>query len=245
MDDKTYLKNELNARISFTYTHSQTTMSFVITIWSVLIALVSLFIENITINYKVVLLVAPFIVLITLFYIFFASQKYRENLDQIIKVSTYCLCFYNSQDVLDEKVDSWELVTMNMKNDKEYDIRRKKEVLPKMNGEYTFFAVASCIINTILLIVSIVVISKHNDVIYALWTGIEYLMIMIVSICLVEGVYYNTTLKNFHKEHINMFLIWLQYLIDYKYATKEELLNKYSKLNKTLKNGIKSLKDNK
>lgn len=220
-------------------------MSFVITIWSVLIALVSLFIENITIYYKVVLLVAPSIVLITLFYIFFASQKYRENLDQIIKISTYCLCIYNSQDVLNINVDSWELVTMNIKNDKKYDIRRKKEVLPSMNGEYIFFAAVSCLINTILLIVSIVVISKHNDVIYTLFSGIIYLMIMIVSICLVEGVYYNTTLKNYHKEHINMFLNWLQYLIDYKYATKDDLLKKYSKLNKTLRDGIKSLKENK
>ena len=238
MKEHEYLRNELNSRIMLTYTHSHTTMTFVITVWSVLITFVCSFFLN---YYKTIYIFAPFIILVTLCYIFFASQKYRENLDQIIKISSYYACFYNYVGAPNETCDAWELITMDMKDDKEYALNPQRKVLPRMNGEYTFFATFALLINLVLLIVFIVFHLDEVSMSYVVIYAIEQLLIDSISIFLIIKISNNTTLKHYHEEHMHMFAIWLKYAIGHGYITKEDVENKYNNLNEELWDKIRSI----
>ncbi len=66
MKEQAYLRSELNSRIILTYTHSHTTMTFVITIWSILITLISFFYTNFADHYEIISIIAPLLVLITM-----------------------------------------------------------------------------------------------------------------------------------------------------------------------------------
>lgn len=241
MKENAYLRNELNSRIMLTYTHSHTTMTFVITVWSILITLISFFYTNFADHYEIISIIAPLIVLITLCYVFFASQKYRENLVQIIKISSYYACFYNFIGLPSEDCNAWELITMDMQNNKEYAPNTKEEVLPRMNGEYTFFAILACTINLALFVVSVVFYFKIVSAAYIIFYCVEYFFITLISIFLVIKISNNTSLKNYHEEHANMFVAWLKYAIKHKYITKGEVLQKYSTMNDMLKQKINNI----
>ena len=241
MKEQAYLRSELNSRIMLTYTHSHTTMTFVITVWSVLITLISFLYTNFADHYEIISIVAPLIVLITLCYIFFASQKYKENLHQIIKISSYYACFYNFIGLPSDDCNAWELITMDMQENKEYAPNKKEEVLPRMNGEYTFFAILACVINLALFVVSVVFYFETVSVTYIIFYCIEYFFIALISIFLVIKISNNTSLKHYHEEHANMFVAWLKYAITHKYITKEEVEEKYSGLNNILLEKIRCI----
>ena len=174
-------------------------------------------------------------------YIFFASQKYRENLLQITKISSYYACFYNFIGLPSEDCNAWELITMDMQNNKEYAPNTKEEVLPRMNGEYTFFAILACAINLALFVVSVVFYFETVSVGYIIFHCIEYLFIALISTFLVIKISNNTSLKNYHEEHANMFVAWLKYAIAHNYITKEKVKEKYLNLNDMLSNKIKNI----
>ena len=241
MKEQAYLRSELNSRIMITYSHSHTTMTFVITVWSILITLISFFYTNFSDHYEIISIIAPLIILITLFYIFFASQKYKENLTQIIKISSYYSCFYNFIGLPSDDCNAWELITMDMQDNKEYAPNTKEGVLPRMNGEYTFFDVLACAINLALFVVSLVFYFESVSAGYIVFYCIECLFIALISTFLVIKISNNTSLKNYHEEHANMFANWLKYAIRHKYITKKEVLQKYSILNDRIKQKINNI----
>ena len=241
MKEQDYLRNELNSRIMLTYSHSHTTMTFVISVWSILITLISVIFKTFPTHYIEISFIAPIIIFITLAYMFFASCKYKENAIQIAKISTYFACFYNFLGLPCDDNNAWELATMDMECNDKYFGKRKQDALPRMNGEYLFFAIASCTITVVLFVVFFSYYIGSGNVFHLIIYCAENVVIIVVSIFMAINIRKNTSLKKYHEHRVSMFISWVTYAIDKKYVTKEEVIEKYSLLDSEILDKLKNI----
>jgi len=230
--EEKYLREELNNRINLVYTHSNTMITFITSLFSAVIALVSLFYVNL--KEPVVMALLPLIFLLALFVILFSSQKFKENFDRIIDISSYFSCFYNQALSKNNSIDTfntWEFSLFDLqKNEKK--AHRKK--LFKMNGEYFFLGMVSFTLMITSFIVAIgfligyISASTHAlHIFYFVLYIIIAVLVITGSIYILIEVYRNTNLKLFVEKKQKCIKKWLDYAISKKYYTAESIKEKF------------------
>lgn len=207
--EEQYLRAELNMRLSNVYSHSNSTITFVITLWSAVLALISVFYEQFRDNLQWLPFVVPLIFLITSCYIFFAAQKFNENLNQINKLATYYACFYNNPFSDKLRVNSWEYSTLELQVESISRKTKTQKVLTNMNGEYVFFSVVSMIIGVIVICVGLYRWKEETPLMIILCV---YAVIIVgVNLALIGRIYVLTSLSHITEQKLSFMHDWIEY----------------------------------
>lgn len=232
--DEQYLREELNTRVSSLYSHSNTTITFVITIWSTIIALISVFHERLQDNLKWLTLIVPLIFLITSFYIFFAAQKFNENLSQVNNIAAYLCCFHNiplsQEGLLNKNGSSWEYSTLELQSK---SVTNSKQVLFHMNGEYVFFSIISAVIELVISVGGIY--WWKNDLRFCIILLVYSVILLITNIVLILRISKLTSLKHITEQKINQLTTWIQYGIQKGVFSKAEAQKRFGAITTRIK----------
>jgi len=226
--EEQYLRDELNMRLSGIYSHSNSTITFVITVWSALVALISVFYERFQNNLEWLTFIIPFVFLLTSFYIFFAAQKFRESLTQINKIGTYYACFYNSSLSKESKKTStisWEYSTLEFQVTDLMKKSNTQRVLTHMNGEYVFFSIVSLLIEIIIIGAGLYFWRSDNKLILGIAT---YLIVILgINIALICKIYQLTSLSHITEERLELMYRWIEYAQNKGFYTEKEASERF------------------
>jgi hypothetical protein len=237
IQELSYLRSEMNQRISFCYDYSDKIMKHMFVIWS---GIGTLFLYGIakeghffTMQNVNHIMKATFIFVIILFisnlYLYLASLKYSENIRQICELASYIAVFYEMRIGKDRKDsdNSWEIASFEAgvkRNEKSNTKAKKLEILRSwhvMDDEYTLMAIVSTLIILIILILSSIYTQDLNEL--AIRIFIFNIVVFCISIILIYKIYKNSSLalRNMIKEKAERMGIFLDYAIKNEYYTED------------------------
>lgn len=250
IQELSYLRNELNQRISFFYEHSHKVKVHTWVIWGVLLAIWSTNLDLLGINTKgiIVAFVAICVLFISNMFLYIASLKDQENLWQICTLSAYLTIFYEWKIGKNRRCyhNSWEIANLELLNENKAKLRH----LHLLN-DYAIMAFVSTLLILALSFYIIynfcvqiqgasIQIPDSTDV-YISLSVVNRLMIcislfvifclavFIISIFLVRWIYQNTTVKGLLKEKEAKVRFFLDYAIENKYYSKAYVLKRFGK----------------
>ena len=238
--EEQYLRDELNYRISLVYSSFGTTMTLVLAIYATTISLSVTFIES-----------SIFIACLPLFFYFttvilkYSVLKYQENINQIVDISAYFICFFNSilnKDFNVDKYGSWEISSFYLsKQHKTFDKNGKNtlsdndrtsychkyktnKLLNSINKDYMFIV----IINIILMAGATIIAVKRTlgNIQGGIFIVLIQLIIFVVSIysSIEIIVKCNSKMGNQKNDCIKK---WLSYALEREFYTKDDIKQRF------------------
>ncbi|MCL2100659.1 MAG: hypothetical protein FWH22_02960 [Fibromonadales bacterium] len=225
-----YLRAEMNQRISFFYEHSQKTTHIILLIWG---GILVIFGAPHILDDMMLYFICGTIFFISNLILCFSVQKIHDNLNQIFKIAAYINVFYEripSKIIEVSQNFSWELVTFEIQANEAASKIKDRKLLYKINGEYTTLVVISIfgiLFFTVMLFQSLFQSNefKGNEIFQFSFCVIWFLS----SFYLLFEVNKYTSLKGIADIKIKHLKNFLQYSIDIKYYTEEEIKERFGK----------------
>ena len=231
--EKTYLREELQIRLSIIYNLPHQTIVFVITVWSAIITLFSAVHKSGYIEHTLLFSLLLFVFLLTSFYIYYASQRYLENLDQLNNIAMYYACFYNKpidKDFSFEESETWEFSLFEVERracNKSGNKRNEK----KMNGEFGCFSVFSILLSFASSLYAIYLfVSENINPIIVMFFITYSVIVIVIEIFLTITVFKNMSLKSFENKRAKTISKWIEFAKDKGYFSDKQAKKLYANL---------------